>query len=73
MPRGKKKMTLEEQLEQVKADIETTKAKLSELEQKEKDLNKMIEEEELRNLRGIIKEYGLSFEDIRTLITKENS
>lgn len=73
MPRGRKKadVTLENLLNDVTKDIETTEAALKELKGKKKTLEKQIEERELSQLYSLIKEKNLSISDVRDKLGAE--
>lgn len=64
MARGKKKLTLEEQLEKITTEIENMKNSLKELEQTKKDLEEQIKMNRLLELDELIIKSGRTVEDI---------
>ena len=70
MARGKKKLTLDEQLTKVTAEIEATEATLTELKATKKALESQIHQQRLSELDELIQEKGLSFDEIKTMLSK---
>ena len=70
MARGKKKLTLDEQLTKVTAEIEATEATLKELKTTKKELEEQIHQQRLSELDELIQEKGLSFDEIKTMLNK---
>ena len=70
MARGKKKLTLDEQLTKVTAEIEITEATLTELKTTKKELEEQIHQQRLSELDELIQEKGLSFDEIKTMLNK---
>ena len=70
MARGKKKLTLDEQLTKVTAEIETTEATLTELKETKKELEEQIHQQRLSELDELIQEKGLSFDEIKEMLSK---
>lgn len=70
MARGKKKLTLDEQLTKVTAEIEVTEATLTELKATKKELEEQIHQQRLSELDELIQEKGLSFDEIKTMLNK---
>ena len=70
MARGKKKLTLDEQLAKVTSEIEITEATLTELKTTKKELEEQIHQERLSELDELIQEKGLSFDEIKTMLNK---
>ena len=70
MARGKKKLTLDEQLATVTAEIEITEATLTELKETKKELEEQIHQQRLSELDELIQEKGLSFDEIKTMLNK---
>ena len=70
MARGKKKLTLDEQLAKVTAEIEATEAPLTELKETKKELEEQIHQQRLSELDELIQEKGLSFDEIKTMLNK---
>ena len=70
MARGKKKLTLDEQLTKVTAEIKATEATLTELKATKKELEEQIHQQRLSELDELIQEKGLSFDEIKELLSK---
>lgn len=70
MPRGKKNLTLDEQLAKISAEIENMENSLKELKKTKKELEEQIKQARLSELDELITEKGLSIEDIKELLTK---
>ena len=70
MARGKKKLTLDEQLAKVTTEIEATETTLTELKTTKKDLEEQIHQQRLSELDELIQEKGLSFDEIKTMLNK---
>lgn len=68
MARGKKKLTLDEQLAKVTAEIETAEATLTELKATKKELEAQIHQQRLSELDELIQEKGLSFDEIKEML-----
>ena len=70
MARGKKKLTLDEQLTKVTAEIEATETTLTELKATKKELEEQIHQQRLSELDELIQEKGLSFDEIKEMLSK---
>ena len=70
MPRGKKNLTLDEQLAKISAEIENMENSLKELKKTKKELEEQIKQARLSELDELITEKGMSIEDIKELLTK---
>ena len=70
MARGKKKLTLDEQLTKVTAEIKATEATLTELKATKKELEEQIHQQRLSELDELIQEKGLSFDEIKEILSK---
>ena len=70
MPRGKKNLTLNEQLTKISAEIENMETSLKEMKKTKKELEEQIKQARLSELDELITEKGLSIEDIKELLTK---
>ena len=70
MARGKKKLTLDEQLAKVTSEIEITEATLTELKATKKELEEQIHQQRLSELDELIQEKGLSFDEIKEMLSK---
>ena len=70
MARGRKSLTLDEQLEKITTEIENMESSLKEMKQAKKDLEEQIKQARLAELDEIISEKGLSFEEVKELLSK---
>ena len=71
MARGRKAtLTLDEQLEKITTEIENMETSLKEMKKAKKDLEEQIKQARLAELDNIISEKGLSFEQVKELLTK---
>ena len=70
MARGKKKLTLDEQLAKVTTEIEETEATLTELKATKKELEEQIHQQRLSELDELIQEKGLSFDELKEMLSK---
>lgn len=70
MARGRKALTLDEQLEKITTEIDKTETSLKELKKSKKDLEEQIKMTRLSELDEIISEKGLSFEEVKELLSK---
>ena len=70
MARGKKKLTLDEQLAKITTEIENMESSLKEMKKAKKDLEEQIKQARLAELDDIISEKGLSFEEVKELLNK---
>ena len=70
MPRGKKNLTLDEQLAKITTEIENMELSLKEMKQAKKDLEDQIKQARLAELDDLISEKGLSFEEVKELLNK---
>ena len=68
MPRGKKNLTLDEQLAKISTEIENMENSLKELKKTKKELEEQIKQARLSELDELITENGLSIEDIKELL-----
>ena len=71
MARGKKKLTLDEQLAKITTEIENMESSLKEMKQSKKDLEYQIKQARLAELDDIISEKGLSFEEVKKMLGYE--
>ena len=69
MARGKK-LSLDEQLAKITTEIENMESSLKEMKKAKKDLEDQIKQARLSELDEIISEKGLSFEEVKELLTK---
>ena len=66
MARGRKSLTLDEQLAKITTEIENMESSLKEMKQAKKDLEEQIKQARLAELDDIISEKGLSFEEVKS-------
>ena len=69
MARGKK-LSLDEQLAKITTEIDNMESSLKEMKQAKKDLEEQIKQARLAELDEIISEKGLSFEEVKELLSK---
>ena len=69
MARGKK-LSLDEQLVKITNEIENMENSLKEMKKAKKDLEEQIKQARLSELDDIISEKGLSFEEVKELLSK---
>ena len=70
MARGRKSLTLDEQLAKITTEIENMETSLKEMKQAKKELEDQIKQTRLAELDELISEKGLSFEEVKELLTK---
>ena len=70
MPRGKKNLTLDEQLTKISTEIENMEVSLKELKKTKKELEEQIEKARLSELNEIIKASGKSIEEVKEMLSK---
>ncbi len=70
MARGKKSLTLEEQLEKITAEIEDTETSLKEMKRTKKELEEQVKMSRLAELDELISSSGKSFEEVKDLLSK---
>ena len=68
MPRGKKNLTLDEQLAKITTEIDNMENSLKEMKKAKKDLEDQIKQARLAELDEIISEKGLSFEEVKKML-----
>lgn len=72
MARGRKPaLTLNEQLTKVTEEIDSMKENIKELEKTKKDLEAQIKMNQLSELNEMITESGLSYDEVRELLNRE--
>lgn len=71
MARTKKPETLEEQLDKVNADIETTKEKLNKLKKKKRDLEGKIKMNRLTELDKLLSSKGKTVDDVKDMLMEQ--
>lgn len=73
MARGRKKaLTLDEQLEKVISELEETEGKLKELKNQKNTLEEQIKMKQVEELNDFISSRGLSIDELKELLEKEN-
>ena len=70
MARGRKALSLDEQLEKITTEIENMESSLKEMKKAKKDLEEQIKQVRLAELDELISEKGLSFEEVKELLNK---
>lgn len=70
MPRGKKKLSLDEQLAKISTEIENMETSLKEMKKTKKELEEQIKQARLSELDELITASGKSIDDIKELLTK---
>ena len=70
MARGRKSLSLDEQLEKITTEIENMESSLKEMKKAKKELEDQIKQTKLSELDDIISEKGLSFEEVKELLSK---
>ena len=70
MARGRKSLSLDEQLEKITEEIDNMESSLKEMKKAKKDLEEQIKQARLAELDEIISEKGLSFEEVKELLSK---
>ena len=71
MARGRKSLTLDEQLVKITTEIENMENSLKEMKKAKKDLEDKIKQARLSELDDIISEKGLGFEEVKELLNKK--
>lgn len=71
MARGVRKLTLDEQLEKITKEIENMETSLIELKKTKCELEEQIHQNKLEELDKLISEKGLSFDDIKKILSQE--
>ncbi len=73
MARGRKKaLTLDEQLKNVISELEETEGKLKELKKQKEELQLQIKMKQVEELNDFISSRGLSIDEVKELLEKEN-
>ena len=68
MARGRKSLSLDEQLEKITAEIENMESSLKEMKKAKKDLEDQIKQARLAELDEIISGKGLSFDEVKKML-----
>ena len=70
MARGRKNLTLDEQLAKITTEIENMENSLKEMKKAKKELEEQIKQARLAELDELITEKGLTFEQVKELLDK---
>lgn len=70
MPRGIKKLSLDEQLVKIDTEIENMENSLKELKETKKELEEQIKMNRLTELDELISSKGLSFEEVKNMLCR---
>ncbi|MBQ4523306.1 MAG: hypothetical protein IJA10_10205 [Lachnospiraceae bacterium] len=70
MARGKRNLSLDEQLAKITTEIENMENSLKEMKQAKKDLEEQIKMTRLVELDELISSKGLTFEEVKEMLTK---
>lgn len=68
MARGKKNLTLDEQLQKITAEIENMEISLKKMKETKTELEEQIHQARLVELDNLISENGLSFDEVKKLL-----
>ena len=68
MARGRKALSLDEQLVKITAEIDNMESSLKEMKKAKKDLEDQIKQARLAELDELISEKGLSFEEVKKML-----
>ncbi len=68
MPRGRKSLTLDEQLEKITNEIENMESSLKEMKKAKKELEEQIKIARLSELDELISASGKSFDEVKELL-----
>lgn len=71
--RGRKNLTLDEQLTKITTEIEKMENSLKELKKAKKELEEQIRQQRLSELDELIQEKGLTFDELRGMLEKKSS
>ena len=71
MPRGRKKLTLDEQLVKITEEIDDMEQSLKELKATKRDLEEQIRFNHLSELDDLINQSGMSIEDIKNILNEK--
>lgn len=71
MARGRKNLTLDEQLEKITNEIENMENSLKQMKQAKKELEEQIKMNRLAELDELISEKGLTFEEVMNMLNNK--
>lgn len=72
MARGRKNLTLDEQLVKITAEIENMENSLKEMKKAKKDLEEQIRQTRLSELDELIRDKGINLEDLKEMLNNYN-
>lgn len=73
MARGRKNLTLDEQLTKITTEIENMEESLKEMKKAKKDLEEQIRQTRLSELDELIRDKGINLEDLKEMLNNCNS
>lgn len=73
MARGRKNLTLDEQLTKITTEIEKMENSLREMKKAKKELEEQIRQQRLSELDELIQKKGLTFDEIKELLENKSS
>lgn len=71
MARGRKSYTLDERLERITDEIEDTEKLLKEMKREKREIEEQIHQNQLVEIDELISESGLTFEEVKELLSRE--
>ena len=71
MARGRKSLSLDEQLEKITTEIDNMESSLKEMKQTKKELEEQIRQAKLSELNDLINERGLTFEEVKKMLSNK--
>ena len=71
MARGRKSLSLDEQLEKITTEIENMENSLKEMKRTKKELEEQIRQVKLSELNDLINEKGLTFEEVKKMLSSD--
>ena len=71
MARGRKTLSLDEQLEKITTEIDNMENSLKEMKRTKKELEEQIRQVKLSELNDLINERGLTFEEVKKMLSNE--
>ena len=71
MARGRKSLSLDEQLEKITTEIDNMENSLKEMKRTKKELEEQIRQAKLSELNDLINERGLTFEEVKKMLSNE--
>ena len=71
MARGRKTLSLDEQLEKITTEIDNMENSLKEMKRTKKELEEQIRQAKLSELNDLINERGLTFEEVKKMLSNK--